>query len=173
MHDSTCCGQWKALVMSCSSQADTVIHLSAATSIMQAASCMPLPCMAYVCLCFVMHHHLVCAGQMSEATNYGQPPVENGLDPRYPEALPLPRTWDPAQNAPEVSSTSQGPRPWWEVSTRAQDSSKAASTCSIFTLNLHCLPSCNLLHWPCAQLTQFTTSFAGCQVMSLVTSHAQ
>ena len=59
--------------------------------------------------------------QLSEASSYDQQAPQSGLDPRYPEALPLPRAWDQAQPpAQPGTSSSQESRPWWEVSTCEQ-----------------------------------------------------
>ena len=56
--------------------------------------------------------------QLSETGIYDQQAAQPGLDPRYPESLPLPRAWDQAQSQTQSeASSSQGGRPWWEVST--------------------------------------------------------
>ena len=59
-----------------------------------------------------------CNFQLSEAGEFDTEARQPGLDPRYPEALPLPHTRNEpqlqAQQEPQVSS-SQGPLPWWKV----------------------------------------------------------
>lgn len=53
--------------------------------------------------------------ELSETGIYDQQAAQHGLDPRYPEALPLPRAWDQAQSQTQSeASSSQGARPWWE-----------------------------------------------------------
>ncbi|KAL0028025.1 hypothetical protein WJX77_001266 [Trebouxia sp. C0004] len=55
--------------------------------------------------------------ELSETGSYDQQAAQPGSDPRYPEALPLPRAWDPSQPQTQTqseASSSQGPRPWWE-----------------------------------------------------------
>lgn len=51
--------------------------------------------------------------ELSEASAYDAQAPEAGQDPRYPEALPLPPSWDQPQPGP-VAPQSQAPRPWWE-----------------------------------------------------------
>ncbi|KAL3146497.1 hypothetical protein ABBQ32_000750 [Trebouxia sp. C0010 RCD-2024] len=51
--------------------------------------------------------------ELSEASAYDAQAAEAGQDPRYPDALPLPPSWDQPQPGP-VAPQSQAPRPWWE-----------------------------------------------------------